>query len=235
MEDKRHVEHFLIQGIPVADGAMIEELFAVVRDDYQDCIIEMAGALEPFEARAKACEELPLRCGRHFDPERADARAPGISCDERRHARYRIGVEYEERVVVILFVVAQAENDDDVARPVLVALLVEGREELVAQLEANLLRLGFLGEMALDWAFGDVWSRPGLSRRDRSMVVVSVLAALNLTHELESHVQGALNHGVTRQEIEEIMITLAGYGGFPRAIDGMRSARKVFERATPRS
>jgi 4-carboxymuconolactone decarboxylase len=104
-----------------------------------------------------------------------------------------------------------------------------------AQLEASVLSLGALGEMALDWAFGDVWSRPGLSRRDRSMVVVSVLAALNLPHELEAHVQGALNHGVTRQEIEEIMITLVGYGGFPRAIDGMRTARRVLERAAAKA
>jgi 4-carboxymuconolactone decarboxylase len=77
----------------------------------------------------------------------------------------------------------------------------------------------------------DSWSRPQLSRRDRSIVVVSALAALGLERELEIHLQGALNHGVTRTELEEIMITLTLYGGFPRAIDGLMLAHKVFERA----
>jgi 4-carboxymuconolactone decarboxylase len=99
-------------------------------------------------------------------------------------------------------------------------------------IEARILATqGFMGELVMDWAFGDVWSRPQLSRRDRSFVVVSALAALNLKHELEIHLQGALNHGVTRAEIEEIMITLTLYGGFPRAIDGWILAQKVFERA----
>ncbi|MFO0690598.1 MAG: carboxymuconolactone decarboxylase family protein [Myxococcota bacterium] len=90
---------------------------------------------------------------------------------------------------------------------------------------------GAMGELVMDYAFGDVWMRPQLSRRDRSFVVVSVLAALNMVHELEIHLQGALNHGVTRDEIEEMLLTLAVYGGFPRAIDGMRIAKTVFDRA----
>lgn len=90
---------------------------------------------------------------------------------------------------------------------------------------------GAMGELVMDYAFGDVWSRPALSRRDRSFVVISVLAALNMVHELEFHLQGALNHGVTRAEIEEMLLTLAVYGGFPRAIDGMNVAKKVFARA----
>lgn len=89
---------------------------------------------------------------------------------------------------------------------------------------------GAMGELVMDYAFGDVWSRPALSRRDRSFVVISVLAALNMVHELEFHLQGALNHGVTRAEIEEMLLTLVVYGGFPRAIDGMNVAKKVFAR-----
>ncbi len=89
---------------------------------------------------------------------------------------------------------------------------------------------GAMGELVMDYAFGDVWMRPALSRRDRSLVVISVLAATNMVHELEIHLQGALNHGVARAEIEEMLVTLAVYGGFPRAIDGMNVAKKVFER-----
>lgn len=88
--------------------------------------------------------------------------------------------------------------------------------------------LGEMGRLVLDYAFGDVWSRPQLSRRDRSLIVISVLTALNLHHELEIHLGGALNHGVTRCEIEEVMLTAVVYGGFPRAIDGMHLAQKVF-------
>jgi len=88
---------------------------------------------------------------------------------------------------------------------------------------------GDMGDLVMDYAFGDVWVRPQLSRRDRSLVVISCLTALNLKHELEIHIGGALNHGVTREEVEEVMITMVLYGGFPRAIDGMILARKVFE------
>lgn len=98
---------------------------------------------------------------------------------------------------------------------------------------ATLEQLGEMGRLVLDFAFGEVWSRPQLSRRDRSLVVVSVLSALSLTRELEIHLRGALNHGVTPVEIEEVMLTLVLYGGFPRAIDGMHVARAVFaERAS---
>ena len=90
------------------------------------------------------------------------------------------------------------------------------------------LAMGEMGRLVLDFAFGDVWSRPQLSRRDRSLVVISVLTALSLSHELEIHLRGALNHGVTRVEIEEVMMTMVLYGGFPRAIDGMHAARRVF-------
>ncbi|MBW2270980.1 MAG: carboxymuconolactone decarboxylase family protein [Deltaproteobacteria bacterium] len=87
---------------------------------------------------------------------------------------------------------------------------------------------GDMGRLVMDFAFGDVWSRPQLSRRDRSLVVISVLTALAAALELEIHLRGALNHGVTPEEIEEVMIMMVFYGGFPRAIDGLLCARKVF-------
>lgn len=86
-------------------------------------------------------------------------------------------------------------------------------------------RLGPLGSFVVDFALGDVWTRPGLSRRDRSLIVVSILATLNQLNQLSSHVQGAINHGLTRTEVEEVMVQLSGYAGFPRAIDAMTTAR----------
>jgi 4-carboxymuconolactone decarboxylase len=86
-------------------------------------------------------------------------------------------------------------------------------------------RLGPLGSFVLDFALGDVWSRPGLSRRDRSLVVITILTTLNQLTQLRTHVQGGINHGLTQTEVEEIMVQLSGYAGFPRAIDGMTTAR----------
>ena len=86
-------------------------------------------------------------------------------------------------------------------------------------------RLGALGSFVIDFALGDVWSRPGLSRRDRSLTVIAILTTLNQLTQLRTHVQGGTNHGLTRTEIEEIMVQLSAYAGFPRAIDGMTTAR----------
>lgn len=94
--------------------------------------------------------------------------------------------------------------------------------------------LGGVGELAFDWGFGELWARTELSRRDRSMVTVAILAILARAEELAIHVPGALNHGVTREEVEEIMVQLTVYGGFPRAVEGVRSARAAFERIDER-
>ena len=87
-------------------------------------------------------------------------------------------------------------------------------------------------EFVVDYAMGDVWSRPQLSRRDRSLVVISTLSALNTANDqkIADHVHGALNQGVTRTEVEEIMLTAVIYCGFPKAIDGLMAARRVFEK-----
>jgi len=94
--------------------------------------------------------------------------------------------------------------------------------------------LGGVGELAFDWAFGELWARNELSRRDRSLVVVAILAILARADELAIHIPGALNHGVTRTEVEEIMVQLTVYGGFPRGVEGIRSARTAFERIDTR-
>ncbi len=114
------------------------------------------------------------------------------------------------------------------ALDVLTTLLGDPNLDKPATEQAILDSQGDMGPLVMDFAFGDVWSRPQLSRRDRSLVVVSALTALNLKHELEIHIGAGLNHGLTPAEVEEIMITMVAYGGFPRAIDGMILARKVF-------
>ncbi len=99
-----------------------------------------------------------------------------------------------------------------------------------ADLAAMQAALGDVGNWAMLWAFGEIWARPQLSRRDRSLVVIAILAALGQDAELAFHVPGGLNHGLTRTEIEEVMTHLALYAGFPRAVEGMRAARAAFAR-----
>jgi 4-carboxymuconolactone decarboxylase len=88
--------------------------------------------------------------------------------------------------------------------------------------------IGDVGDWAMKWAFGEIWSRPQLSRRDRSLVVVAILTALGQEAELDFHVPAALHHGLQREEIEEIMTHRCLYAGFPKAVDGMRAARRAF-------
>lgn len=95
--------------------------------------------------------------------------------------------------------------------------------------------LGGVGELVFDFAFGELWSRNELSRRDRSLVTVAILGILARSEELAVHVPAALNHGVTRIEVEEVMVQLTVYGGFPRAVEGMRATRAAFARIDERA
>jgi 4-carboxymuconolactone decarboxylase len=76
--------------------------------------------------------------------------------------------------------------------------------------------------------FGDVWQRPGLSPRDRSLVTVASLIALYRQNELPGHVKRAITNGVTRDEIIEMVIHLAFYGGWPTASTAVGIVRSVF-------
>lgn len=96
-------------------------------------------------------------------------------------------------------------------------------------------RLGDVGTLAFRWAFGEVWSRTELSRRDRSLVVLAILTALGQEAELAFHVPAGLNHGLSRTEIEEVMVQLTVYAGIPRAVDGIRATREAFAKLDARA
>jgi 4-carboxymuconolactone decarboxylase len=74
----------------------------------------------------------------------------------------------------------------------------------------------------------DIWNRPGLDRRSRSILNLGMICALNRPHELKLHLRGALNNGVTKQEIQEILLQVAVYCGMPAGMDSFRLAREVF-------
>lgn len=85
-----------------------------------------------------------------------------------------------------------------------------------------------LATLTDDVLFGDVWARPGLSPRDRSLVTVSALIAMNRPDQLRSHLQRARDNGVTEQELVEAITHLAFYAGWPSAVTASTVAREVF-------
>ena len=86
-----------------------------------------------------------------------------------------------------------------------------------------------LQELVTVHAWGNTWQRDGLDLRTRSIVTVSMLVALGKMHELKLHVRGALNNGVTREELQEIFLHASVYCGFPAAVDAFRNAAEVVD------
>lgn len=88
-----------------------------------------------------------------------------------------------------------------------------------------------LAELTDDVLFGDVWERPGLSKRDRSLVTVAALVALYRGNELPGHLRRALDNGLSEEELVEAITHLAFYSGWPTAVSAIRVAREVFKAA----
>ncbi|MBP7711344.1 MAG: carboxymuconolactone decarboxylase family protein [Gammaproteobacteria bacterium] len=87
-----------------------------------------------------------------------------------------------------------------------------------------------LAELTDNVLFGDVWARPGLSPRDRSLVTVSALTALNRPDQLRFHLAKARENGVTQDELIETITHLAFYAGWPNAVTAIAVAREVFQK-----
>lgn len=82
-------------------------------------------------------------------------------------------------------------------------------------------------------AWGDVWQRPGLDLKTRSLVTVAMLTALGKQHELKGHVRGALNNGATPAEIQEVLLHASIYCGVPTAVEAFRTAAEVVDAPKP--
>ena len=85
-----------------------------------------------------------------------------------------------------------------------------------------------LAEVTDNVLFGDIWERPGLSKRDRSLITVAALIALNRPEQLRHHLQRARENGVTRDEAVEVITHLAFYTGWPNAVTAITAARQAF-------
>lgn len=84
-------------------------------------------------------------------------------------------------------------------------------------------------ELLNTYCWNDIWNRPGLSRKTRSMLNLAMLTALNRGPELRLHVVGALNNGLTKEEIREVFLHTAIYCGVPASVEAFRVAREVFK------
>lgn len=90
-----------------------------------------------------------------------------------------------------------------------------------------------LAELTDEVLFGDVWERPGLSKRDRSLATCAALIALGKTEQMSFHVPYAIGNGVTREELVEMVTHLAFYAGWPNAMSAVAKLRELLEKQSP--
>lgn len=114
------------------------------------------------------------------------------------------------------------EQGLEIRREVLGAAYVDKSVDAATDITAPLQKL------VTEWCWGEVWSRPGLDRRTRSFLNLAMLTALNRPHEIKLHVRGALNNGVTRDEIGEVILQAAIYCGVPAALDTLRVVNETY-------
>ncbi len=87
-----------------------------------------------------------------------------------------------------------------------------------------------LGRYVIEFAFGDIYSRPGLDPKSRQIATIAALTALgNAQPQLKVHIHAALNVGCTREEVVEVIMQIAVYAGFPAALNGIFAAKEVFQ------
>jgi 4-carboxymuconolactone decarboxylase len=84
-------------------------------------------------------------------------------------------------------------------------------------------------ELITRYAWGEIWSRPGLPRKTRSMITLAMMVALNRADEFRLHLRAALNNGVTREEIKEVLLQTAIYCGVPAANTAFHIAKEILE------
>ena len=86
-----------------------------------------------------------------------------------------------------------------------------------------------LQELVTQYCWGEIWGRPGLDRKTRSLINLAMISALNRPHEVKMHIKGALNNGLTKDQIQEVFLQVAIYCGVPAAVDSFRLAREVVQ------
>lgn len=120
-------------------------------------------------------------------------------------------------------------NDPELQKGLAMRRAVLGNDYVQGALDRATDFTAPLQELVTRQAWGGTWQRKGIDLKTRSIVTVSMLVALGRTHELKTHVRGALNNGVTKEELQEIFLHASVYCGFPAAVDAFRTAAEVVE------
>jgi 4-carboxymuconolactone decarboxylase len=123
----------------------------------------------------------------------------------------------------------QLPDDPEMQKGLATRRAVLGNDYVQAALDKATDFTAPLQELVTRHAWGNTWQRTGIDLKMRSIVTVSMLVALGRMHELKIHVRGALNNGVTREELQEIFLHASVYCGFPAAVDAFRSAAEVID------
>ena len=84
-------------------------------------------------------------------------------------------------------------------------------------------------ELVTQYCWGEIWGRPGLDRKTRSIINLAMISALNRPHEVKVHVRAAITNGLTKDEIKEVFLQVAIYCGVPAGVDSFRIAKEVFK------
>jgi 4-carboxymuconolactone decarboxylase len=84
-------------------------------------------------------------------------------------------------------------------------------------------------QLVTEYCWDEIWNRPGLDRKYRSILNLGMISAQGRSHELKLHVRGAINNGFTKEELREVFLQVAVYCGFPAGIDSFRTAQEVFD------
>lgn len=120
-------------------------------------------------------------------------------------------------------------NDEQFEKGLKVRKEVLGAEYVDKSLASANSFTQVMQRLTTEWCWGEVWTRNGLDRRTRSIINLSMLTALNRPHELRIHIRGAVNNGLTVDEIKEIFLQTAIYCGVPAGMDSFRVANEVFK------
>ena len=104
-----------------------------------------------------------------------------------------------------------------------------GHEGAEGQIDAASDFLWPMQEAVTRYCFGQTWTRPGLSRKARSMITLGILVSQGRPHEIKVHVRGAIANGLTKEEIQEVMLHAMVYSGIPRGVEGFRCAEEVLK------
>jgi 4-carboxymuconolactone decarboxylase len=121
---------------------------------------------------------------------------------------------------------ARESKNPDFARGIAVRRAMWGHEGADGQINAASDFIWPLQDVVTKYCFGQTWTRPKLSRKVRSMITMAMLVAMARPHELKVHVQGAIANGVTKDEIQEILLHAMVYAGIPRGVEAFRAAEE---------